>query len=90
LILQGCGGDFAEWVDGFTNMLKEEQIVKDDFQFDNVLSFSNDKLTNLAFPLTSDIDMGKLAIFRLKIRENFGAMWLSDYVYNYLNEDIAI
>lgn len=34
--------------------------------------------------------MGKLAIFRLQLREEFGAMWLSDYIDNYLNCNISI
>ena len=33
-----------------------------------------------------NIDIRKLAMFRLKIRNNFGAMWLSDYIDNYLKD----
>lgn len=37
----------------------------------------------MAFGLNSPyINMEKLAIFRLKIRYSFGAMWLSDYIDN--------
>lgn len=92
LILQGCGGELNEWVDGITNLLKENNIVSDSFSFDEVYSFENNNLTNMAFSLNSkDIDMSKLAIFRLKIREDFGAMWLSDYIDNCLeSEDISI
>ena len=91
LIFQGCGGDLDDWVDGITNMLKEEGIVSDNFSFDKVYSFKNGDLTNLAFALNSgDISIGKLSIFRLKIRQDFGAMWLSDYCDNYLSEDISI
>ena len=81
LVLQGCGGDLHEWVYGITNMLKEEGIVNDSFAFDEVYTFQNEGLTNMAFALKGkDINFEKLAIFRLKIRETFGAMWLSDYV----------
>ena len=84
--MQGCCGDLNEWVEGFTGMLKDEGIVKDSFSFNKVYSFQNENLTNLAFKLDGDIDMGKLAIFRLKIRQDFGAMWLSDYIDNgYIN-----
>lgn len=90
LVFQGCGGNLNDWVNGVTNMLKDEKIVSDSFSFDKVYSFENGNLTNLAFALnSSDIDMGKLSIFRLKIRDDFKAMWLSDYVDNY-TEDINI
>ncbi len=91
LVLQGCGGSFEEWIIGITNMLKENNIVSDNFQFDEVYSFEYDGITNLAFALNSkDIDIGKLAIFRLKIRNKFGAMWLSDYIDNKLVKEIEI
>ena len=91
LILQGCGGELSEWVDGFTKMLKDEGIVKDSFSFDEVYLFQNNNLTNMAFALNNkDLDIGKLAMFRLKIREIFGAMWLSDYIDNGYIKDIGI
>ena len=31
LVLQGCGGNLEEWVDGITNILKENGIVNDSF-----------------------------------------------------------
>ncbi len=87
MILQGCGGDLNNWVKEFTNMLKDEGIVNDSFSFDEVYSFENDNLINLAFAINNgNIDIGKLAIFRLKLRNVFGAMWLSDYIDNYLKD----
>ncbi len=72
-------------------MLRENNIVSNNFQFDEVYSFEHDGITNLAFALNSkDIDIGKLAIFRLKIRNEFGAMWLSDYIDNKLDREIKI
>lgn len=91
LILQGCGGELSEWVDGFTKMLKDEGIAKDSFSFDEVYLFQNNNLTNIAFALNNkDLDISKLAMFRLKIRETFGAMWLSDYIDNGYIKDIGI
>ena len=87
LVLQGCGGNLDEWVDGITNMLKDNRIVPDSFSFDEIYSFEKEGATNLAFALNNkNIDMGKLAMFRLSIRNDFGAMWLSDYIDNYLND----
>jgi len=91
LVLQGCGGDLKEWVDGITSLLKDDGIVSDSFSFDEVYSFENNDLTNMAFALNSkDLDIGKLAMFRLRIRESFGAMWLSDYIDNGYIKDINI
>lgn len=88
LVIQGCGGDLQEWVDGITGMLSEEKIIPAGFKFKNVYSFKKDDLTNMLFSLDEEnINMSKLAIFRLKLREEFGAMWLSDYVDNYLKVD---
>lgn len=90
MVLQGCGGNLNKWVTGFTDMLKEEKIVSDPFSFDKVYSFKNGELTNILFPLNNKkINIGKLAIFRLRIREGFGAMWLSDYIDNGYIKDIS-
>ena len=65
LVLQGCGGDLEEWVNGITNMLKENGIIPDSFSFDEIYSFEKDGVTNIAFALNNkNIDMGNLAIFR--------------------------
>ena len=70
-------------------MLKDEGIVSDSFSFSRVYSFKNNELTNLLFPLNDkNITIEKLAIFRLHIREQFGAMWLSDYIDNGYIKDI--
>ena len=34
LILQGCGGDLTEWVDGINGILTDEGILKDGFRFE--------------------------------------------------------
>lgn len=85
LILQGCGGDLQEWVDGINDMLTESGILKNDTTFENVYKFEHDGLVCLLFPFRDvDLDMGRLAIWRLQTRETFGSMWLSDFVDNYL------
>lgn len=85
LVLQGCGGNLEDWINGITNMLKENGIVSDSFSFDEIYFFEKDGTTNIALALNNkNIDIGKLAMFRLSIRDEFGAMWLSDYIDNYL------
>ena len=91
LIFQGCGGELDDWIEGVTGLLKENNIVPSDFQFDEVYSFENNDVTNLAFGLNNkDINMSKLAIFRIKIRETFDAIWLSDYIDNGYIKEINI
>ncbi len=85
LILQGCGGDAQEWVDGINELLTQEGILLEGTKFKNVKSFRNEGLTNLLFPFEDvKLDFGKLAIWRIKSHETFEGTWLSDYVPNRL------
>lgn len=86
LILQGCGGDPQEWLDGINSLLTDEGILKNGSRFENISVFQNGGLTNILFPFEDgvDIDMGKLAMWRLRSHEQFGGTWLSDYVPNKL------
>ena len=86
LILQGCGGDLTEWVEGINNELTENGILMDGTKFSGCSSFSHEGLTCLLFPFTDDvkIDVGKLAVWRLRTYSALGGTWLSDYVPNKL------
>ena len=88
LILQGCGGDLHEWVDGINNLLTQAGILLNDTRFksENCMAFDRDGVTCLLFPFTNDVklQMGGLAMWRLETHENFGGTWLSDYVPNRL------
>ena len=44
LILQGCGGELKEWVDGINQMLTEEGILLDGTEFQEVSTFEHDGL----------------------------------------------
>lgn len=86
LVLQGCGGDLQEWVDGINDMLTESAILRNGSRFEKAYTFKNDGLTCLLFPFDDvQLDIGGLAIWRLETRENFGSTWLSDYVPNNLS-----
>lgn len=86
LIIQGCGGDLQEWLDGINGMLTEEGILRDGSKFEKCSSFEHDGLTCLLFPFEGvNVDIGRLAIWRLKTHEAFGGTWLSDYVPNRLD-----
>lgn len=91
LILQGCGGDLQEWQDGINDMLTEEKILQGGSKFENCSSFEHDGMTCLLFPFEDNVklDMGRLAIWRLRTHEAFGGTWLSDYVPNRLGDFIS-
>lgn len=82
LVLQGCGGSAREWLDGINRMLTANGCLKNGTVFTNVHVFQKDGSTCLLFPFSDDVklDMGKLAIWRLRSHDRFGGTWLSDYV----------
>ena len=85
LIIQGCGGDLQEWVDGINEMLTQEGILRNGSVFKECSTFEHDGLTCMLFPFKDvDADLGRLAIWRLKTHDTFGGTWLSDYVPNRL------
>lgn len=88
LILQGCGGDLQEWLDGINEELTRANILLDGTKFkaESCCVFENEGLTCLLFPFSEEmkLDMGKLAMWRLQTQEQFGGTWLSDYVDNRL------
>ena len=53
-------------------------------------SHSSGNRTCLLFPFEDvQLDVGKLAIWRLRTREDFGSTWLSDYIVNNLEECVS-
>lgn len=81
LILQGCGGEVQEWVDGINKMLTDKGILLDNTKFENVSVFKSDGVTCIPYPFVDvHLDIGKLAMWRLQSYTAFAGMWLSDYV----------
>ena len=75
-------------MDGINDLLTEAGILRDGntFQAENVAVFQHDGLTNLLFPFEGvELDMGRLAMWRLQTHGQFGGTWLSDYVPNRLD-----
>jgi hypothetical protein len=92
LVLQGCGGDAQEWVDGINNMLTEAGILINGAKFTDISVFEHNGLTNILFgmdDMTPEmLDVGKLAMWRLQTHGQFGGTWLSDYRVNQLGVTI--
>lgn len=86
LVLQGCGGDPQEWIDGINELLTDAGILRDGSKFSEVSRFEHGGLTNLLFHMDGvKLDVGRLAIWRLQTHEQFGGTWLSNYVPNRLD-----
>lgn len=84
-ILQGCGGEVKDWVDGINEILKKDGILLDNTKFENVSVFENEGLTCILYPFDNvHLDVGKLAMWRLQSYTAFAGTWLSDYVDNRL------
>lgn len=86
LVLQGCGGDPQEWLDGINLLLTDEGVLKKGTRFEEAYIFQHDGLTCLLllFKEGMSIEMGRLATWRLQTHSHFGGTWLSDYVPNRL------
>ncbi|MBE6869944.1 MAG: hypothetical protein E7494_14520 [Ruminococcus albus] len=85
LILQGCGGDPQEWLNGINDILTDQGILQKGSRFEDISVFQHEGCTCILFPFKGvDIDIGKLAMWRLQTHSQFGGTWLSDYVPNRL------
>lgn len=91
LILQGCGGEPQEWLDGINDLFTNEGILLNGTRFQNCSVFEHNNLTCIMFPFEGvDLNIGRLAMWRIQTRGNYGGTWLSDYIPNYLdNPDYA-
>ncbi len=59
LILQGCGGETQEWVDGINEMLTDKGILLDNTKFENVSVFKSDGVTCIFYPFENvHLDIG--------------------------------
>ncbi|MBQ6214882.1 MAG: hypothetical protein IJJ67_05650 [Oscillospiraceae bacterium] len=86
LVIEGCGGELREWVDGINEELSEAGVLLNGSRFENCASFNRGDVTCLLFPFEDDVqlDMGRFAMWRINNHYRFGGTWLSDYVPNRL------
>lgn len=87
LILQGCGGDLNDWLQGINEDFIKRNILMNNSKFEDIYSFKSGEITNLLFPLdNADVNIPKLAMWRIGTHEVFGGTWLSDYIDNRLSD----
>lgn len=85
LILQGCGGEPKEWVEGINKVLTERGILLEGSQFEECYVFQNGQLTCMLFPFGEQkMDMGRFAVWKALTTNTFGSTWLSDYIDKHL------
>ena len=91
LILQGCGGEPQEWLDGINDLFANEGILLNGTRFQDCSVFEYGGLTCILFPFEGvELNIGKLAMWRIQSHVFYGGTWLSDYIPNYLdNPDYA-
>lgn len=91
LILQGCGGEPQEWLDGINDMFTNEGILLNGTRFRDCSVFQHGGRTCILFPFEGvELNIGRLAMWRIQSHGNYGGTWLSDYIPNYLdNPDYA-
>ena len=66
LVLQGCGGDLQDWLDGINSLLTSEGVLLNGSKFDTIYSFNVDDHTNLLFPFENvELNIGKFALWRI-------------------------
>ena len=86
IVCLGCGGDLNEWVEGVTDLLNKEDIVKGKANkiWKAVYSLqTTGGRVDLAFvskDCLNGFNVGKMAIWRLTFGE---CSWISDYLVNY-------
>ncbi len=85
LVIQGCGGELQEWVDGLNESLNEDGILLNGSRFENGYVFKKDGVTCVYFPFDGvNCDIGKMAAWRIKTHSLFCGTWFTDYVNNRL------
>ena len=85
LILQGCGGEPKEWVEGINKLLTEKGILLEGSRFEEGYVFQNEHLTCMLFPFGEQkMDMGKFIVWKALTVYQLGSTWLSDYIDKHL------
>lgn len=81
LILQGCGGEPQEWLDGINEILDQECILKKSADFEEAYTFRHDGMTCMLIPLQRGYGTGCGKAWPhggMASYSTFGGTWLSD------------
>lgn len=64
LILQGCGGDPQEWIDGINELFTKQELLLDGTKFnaDDCAVFDNGGVTCILYPFSEDVNINYLHV----------------------------
>ncbi len=89
-----CGGNAEEWLTGLNELLTKEGILLNGAEFKDAYVFEHENLTNILYSFddiaAGDLNMGRLAVWRLQTHHVFGGTWVSDYITNQLGIDLDL
>ena len=57
LVIQGCGGDLNEWVDGINELLEQTGILRNGSKFESVMTFQNGETTCLRVWMPTSVNL---------------------------------
>lgn len=82
IIFQDCNDEPQVWIKGINELLTEDNILLEGTRLEDVSSFEYEDRPCLLFGFNEGdkIDMGKLAIWRIKTHTVFGGTWIDDFV----------
>ena len=74
-------------MDGINEMFTKNGLLLDGTKFSECSVFQHDGCTCILYPFSENVNLnvGKLALWRVMTHETFGGTWLSDFVDNYLD-----
>ncbi|MBQ8891307.1 MAG: hypothetical protein IJ068_00370 [Bacilli bacterium] len=80
-IIQGCNDDLSKWVNSILALFKEADVVNNSFSFEKIYSFENNDVMNLAIGIKKNyVKKIEVILKLLHLKDNFGVIWLSDYI----------
>jgi len=86
IVFPAAGGELEEWRTGIVDMLKEEGIAKSAEDFDQPFyGVSTGGRIDFVMPFAKNgqLNVGALAMWRIKMHAALQPKWLSDFVDNY-------
>ncbi len=86
IVFPGAGGELEEWRTGILDMLKEQGIAQSVEDFDPPFyGVTTGGRIDFIMPFAkkNQLNLGALAMWRLKMHGSLMPKWLSDFVVNY-------
>ncbi len=87
LVLQGCGGNPNDWINGVNDIFTQEGILEKGTKFERAFRFRYGQLICLLFPFEGvKLNQERLDLWSQGTYEIFGGMRLSDFLSSHLQQ----